>query len=108
MSEHNTTDYDDLSREELIERVETLEEELSEAQSGYSRRSVISAAAALAGVGALGVYETGVVSAAPSGTFPEASEDPLLKIRADRVRLVGRTSDPLSPTNGTMWYRGDL
>jgi len=108
MSEHNDTNYDNLSREELIERIETLETELLEADSGYSRRSVISAAATLAGLGALGVYETGVVSAAPSGTFPAPTDDPLLKIRADRVRLVGRTSDPSSPTDGTMWYRGDL
>ena len=99
---------DGQTREELLARIETLERQLAEAEGGYSRRSVIAAAAGIAAAGAMGVYATGDASAAPTGTFPVAGEDPLLKIRADRVRLVGRTSDPSSPDDGTMWYRSDL
>jgi len=73
------------------------------------RRRVLTTAAAIAGAGAVGVYVgSETAAAAPTGTFPESADDPLLKIRGDRVRLVGRTSDPSSPTDGTMWYRGDL
>lgn len=72
-----------------------------------SRRSVLASMAGIAAAGAAGYYATGSASADPSGSFPEQGEDPLLKIRADRVRLVPRTSDP-NPTNGTLWYRGDL
>lgn len=103
----NPMTNNDLSRDELIERIETLERELAEAESGYSRRSILSAAAGIAAAGAMGIYATGSASAAPTGSFPASGEDPLLKIRADRVRFVGRTSDPASPDNGTMWYRGD-
>lgn len=60
-----------------------------------------------AGLGASG-YFVGSAEAAPSGTFPQSTDDPLLKIRADRVRFVGRTSDPSSPNDGTVWYRSDL
>lgn len=100
--------YEELTRDELIGRIESLENQLAEADGGYSRRSVIAAAAGVATAGAAGVYSTGIVAAAPSGTFPASTDDPLLKIRADRIRLVGRTSDPSSPDDGTMWYRGDL
>lgn len=106
---HETTDqYEDLTRDELIARIETLEQRLSDADSGYSRRSVIAAAAGIAAAGAMGVYATGRASAAPSGTFPISGEDPLLKIRADRVRLVPRTSDPSSPADGTEWYNSGV
>lgn len=98
--------YDDLSRDDLIRRIESLEAQL--ADGGYSRRSVIAAAAGVAAAGAAGVYSTEIAAAAPSGTFPASGDDPLLKIRADRVRLVGRSSDPSNPDDGTMWYRGDL
>jgi len=93
-----------MTREELIKRVETLE-----AQQGGSqtRRRLLTTAAGVAGAGALGAY-SGLAGAQPSGTFPASTEDPLLKIRADRIRLVGRTSDPSSPTDGELWYRGDL
>jgi len=77
-------------------------------QAEVSRRSVLAKAAGIAAAGALGIYATDTASAAPTGTFPEAADDPLLKIRADRVRWVPRTSDPTSPDNGTAWYRGDL
>lgn len=97
------TDYDTASREELIEENQALKAALEAEREGCSRRSVLKAAVALAGAGAAGVYATGSATAQPSGTFPEAGEDPLLKIRADRVRFVPRSSDPSSPTGGTMW-----
>lgn len=74
----------------------------------HTRREIIGKAVGIAAAGALGIYTTGNVSAAPSGTFPVDTDDPLLKIRADRVRLVPRTTDPSTPDDGTMWYRGDL
>lgn len=89
-----------LPKAELIRR-------LRAAEAGYSRRSVIAAAAGIAAAGAMGYYATGTVSAAPTGTFPKATDDPLLKIRADRVRLIGRTTDP-GADDGTFYYRSDL
>jgi hypothetical protein len=71
------------------------------------RRRVLTSAAAVAGAGALGVYvgsERAV--AAPQGTYPVATDPALLKIRADRIRLVERTSDPSSPDDGEIWYNG--
>lgn len=73
-----------------------------------SRRDVLKTAVAIAGAGAMGYYADSVTAATPSGTFPADTEDPLLKIRADRLRLVPRTSDPSTPDDGTIWYRGDL
>lgn len=74
----------------------------------HTRREVIGKAVGIAAAGALGIYATDTVTAAPTGTFPVDTDDPLLKIRADRVRLVPRTTDPSAPDDGTMWYRGDL
>lgn len=79
----------------------------NDADKQYGRRAVLISAAAAASVGALGVYGTQTVAADPSGTFPESGDDPLLKIRADRVRWIGRTSDPSSPDDGETWYRSD-
>lgn len=107
MQVSNPNNYEDLTKEELIARIEKLEKRLSRDERGYSRRSVISAAVGIAAAGAVGVYATGAAEAAPSGTFPVSTEDPLLKIRADRVRLVPRSTDP-SVNDGTTWYRGDL
>jgi len=73
------------------------------------RRDILVSAAAMAGAGSLGVVVgSSGVAAAPTGTFPASSDDPLLKIRADRIRLIGRTSDPSTPDDGTIWYRCDL
>lgn len=69
-----------------------------------SRRRVITSAAAIAAAGAAGVGFAGSASAEPSGTFPSTSDDPLELIRADRVRLVPRTTDPSDPSDGTEWY----
>jgi hypothetical protein len=106
----DNTDTEALSRDDLLARVEELEAQLKTAteNSNHTRRSVLAAAAGIAAAGAMGVYATGGASAAPTGEFPQAGDSPLLKIRADRVRLVGRTSDPSTPDDGTMWYRGDL
>lgn len=102
------TDYSTLSRDELIDRIETLETRLAEATGGRSRRSVLAAAAGLAAAGAVGAAASETATAAPTGTFPAAGDDPLLKLRADRIRLVPRSSAPASPDDGTIWYRGDL
>lgn len=72
------------------------------------RRELLTSAAAIAGAGAIGAYVgTTNSEAAPTGTFPESTDDALLKIRADRVRWIGRTSDPSSPNDGVSWYRSD-
>jgi len=73
-----------------------------------TRRKSIASAAGLTAAGAAGfIFASGSATADPSGTFPVPSDDPLLKIRADRVRLVPRTSDPSSPDDGTEWYNED-
>jgi len=69
-----------------------------------TRRALLGAVTA-AGIGASS-YFAGRASAAPSGTFPATGDDPLLKLRADRLRLVPRSSDPSSPDDGTLWYNG--
>lgn len=96
----NEPNLDDLSKAELIERVEALEAELENASSGYTRRSVIAGAAGIAAAGAMGVYATGTASAAPSGTFPAETDDPLKKTRVDRVRYIGRSTSPSAPSSG--------
>jgi len=79
------------------------EQELTESE--YRRREVLAAAVGVATVGAAG-YMTGRASGqnSPTGTFPVSSDPALLKLRADRLRLVPRSSDPSSPDDGTMWY----
>lgn len=68
-----------------------------------TRRALIAATGAAA-VGAAG-FATGHAAAqsTPSGTFPVSGEDPLLRIRADRIRYIPRSSDPSSPAGGTTW-----
>ena len=77
-------------------------EESDEIELGRRR---LLAASGLAAAGAAG-YLSGRASAqsSPSGTFPASGSDPLLKIRADRIRLVPRSSDPSSPDDGELWY----
>lgn len=96
----DNTNLNKLDKTDLIKRIETLEAELAAKDSGYTRRSVIAAAAGIAGAGAMGVYATGTASAAPSGTFPDSGDDPLAKIRADRIRYIARTSQPSAPASG--------
>ncbi len=83
------------------------EAEEESALEQLSRRRMLASAAGIAAAGAAGISFAGSASADPSGTFPTPGDDPLLKIRADRVRLVPRTSDPASPDDGTEWYNED-
>lgn len=96
-------DLTEMDEEQLREEARRLRAELKSEREGVSRRSVIASASAIASLGAIGVYASDSVSAAPSGTFPAETEDPLLRLRADRLRFVPRTSDPSSPAGGTMW-----
>jgi len=67
-------------------------------------------AAGVAGAGAItATAATGTVSANPQGVIQATSSgDPLLKIRADRLVLVPRTSPVSNPSDGTLTFRGDL
>jgi hypothetical protein len=84
---------------------ETMSDTKPETDDASTTRRALLAALGAAGLGASG-YFVGSASAAPSGTFPETTDDPLLKLRADRLRLVPRSSDPSSPDDGTLWYNG--
>lgn len=80
----------------------------SDSESETTRRRFLAGAVGFGiGAAAVGTYAVGEAQAAPTGTFPEATDAPLLKIRADRVRLIGRTTDPTAD-DGTLWYRSDL
>lgn len=96
-----------MSYEDLTDRTKPItsivDEQIERATQQYSRRSVIKAAIGIAGAGAMGIYATGDVSAAPSGTFPADTEDPLLRIRADRIQFIPRSSDPSDPDHAEMW-----
>ena len=63
----------------------------------------------VAGLGAAGLFGAGRASAesAPEGEVGRES-NPYLRAHVDRVRFVGRTSDPSSPADGTGWYREDV
>jgi len=80
------------------------EGEESENQVTVSRRDLLHGTATAGLVGATAAtLAAGSATAAPSGTFPESGDDPLLKIRADRIRFIPRSSDPSSPDGGTRW-----
>jgi len=97
------TNYEDKSKDELINRIEELEKERRESQS-VSRRDIIRGTATVGTVGVLAAtLASGSATAAPAGTFPKPADDPLLKIRADRIRFIPRSSDPSSPDGGTFW-----
>lgn len=94
----------ELTEEQLRDEVRRLRAELKAEREGISRRGLIASAATAAALGAAGIYTSGAsAQTTPSGTFPVSTDDPLLKIRADRVRFVPRSSDPSSPSGGTMW-----
>jgi len=89
----------------------TTEEQAEENVEGppVSRRDLIRGTATVGLVGVAGAtLAAGSATAAPSGTFPESSDDPLLKIRADRVEFVARTTSVSSPSDGLITYRSDL
>lgn len=75
-----------------------------------SYRSLTRRTALVGLVGSLGAaLFASPASADPQGVLEGTSSgDPLLKIRADRMVLVGRTSDVSSPSDGTLTYRSDL
>lgn len=102
-------DYRDWSRDELIERVRELEQQQADQQHSATttRRGVVTALGAI-GAGAVGLNAVRGVEAAPSGTFPVETDDALELLRADRVQLVPRTSDPADVADGQLWYRGDV
>jgi hypothetical protein len=95
----------ELSKSELRSEVRRLRGELKKSENGVTRRQVIGSAVAAAGLGALGVYGSDIVSAqsSPSGTFPVETDAPLLRLRADRIRMLPRSTDPSSPDGGTRW-----
>jgi hypothetical protein len=79
----------------------------SETLIDEERRRILASLAGIAGAGALGVYAGAeTVQAAPQGTYPKPTEPALLKLRADRVRLVERSSDPSGANDGEIWYNG--
>lgn len=61
----------------------------------------------LGGVGILGVFGLGRFTERVSAQEPAGQVGPWELGVFDRVRLLGRTSDPSSPDNGTFWYRED-
>jgi len=83
---------------------ETMSDTNPNDEESTTRRALLTAIG-IAGAGAAGHF-VGTAQAAPTGTFPAATDDPLLKLRADRLRLVPRSSDPSSPDDGTLWYNG--
>ena len=80
------------------------------ATPSLSYRSLTRRTALVGLVGSLGAALFANPAAAdPQGVLEGTSAgDPLLKIRADRLVLVPRTSDVSSPADGTLTYRSDL
>lgn len=78
-------------------------------QNSTTRRQLIRGAA-VAGAGAISLAAaTGPVAADPEGILQGTSAgDPLLKIRADRLVLVPRSSAVSNPSDGTVTFRSDL
>jgi nitrous oxide reductase len=90
------------------EALHELAREQYERQQSATRRQLLRASA-VAGAGAISLTAATGSASAQSGTLQATSSgDPLLKIRADQMVLTGRTSDPSSPADGTLWYRSDL
>lgn len=93
------------SKDELKNRIEELEAEnkrlRGEKQPSTTRRRLIRGAA-VAGAGAVSLAAAaGTAAAAPSGTFPVESDDALLKIRSQRLRIIARSSlPPNTPGDG--------
>jgi hypothetical protein len=78
-----------------------------ERRQSTTRRQLLRASA-IAGAGAISLSSATGSAAAQTGVVEGTSAgDPLLKIRADRMVLVPRTSDVSSPADGTLTYRSD-
>jgi len=93
-----TENIENLSKDELIDRVERLEADLQAERSGVSRRSVLRGGLTVTGLAAL-LFASDPVAAA-SGVYPVESEVPFTKIRAERIRYDTRSSQPSSPASG--------
>lgn len=97
---------EDQTKDELRDRIEALESENkrlreNQEQSGSTRRRVLAGMTGVAAAGAMGLTAfAGSATAAPSGAFPVETDDPLFKLRLDRLRYIGRTSTPSSPSSG--------
>jgi len=92
------------TKDELKSRIEELEAEneqlRKQSQPSPTRRRLIRGAA-IAGAGAVSLAAAGgTAAAAPSGTYPVPSDDPLLKTRVDRVRFISRSTKPTAPSTG--------
>jgi len=87
--------------EERIAELETENKQLRKQRSTTTRRGVVQAGTLLGSAGLLSLMFGS--AAAQTGEFPAASDPALLRIRADRVRYVPRSSDPSSPDGGTKW-----
>lgn len=73
-----------------------------------SRREVLFAAAATAGVGATG-YFSGRAAAQTASNDVGTEANPLLNVHTERFRMLGVTSTPTSPSGyATLHYRSDL
>lgn len=88
----------DLSKDELIGRVQKLEGELQAERTGVSRRGVLRGGLTVTGLAAL-LFASDPVAAA-SGVYPVETEAPFAKIRAERIRYDTRTTQPSSPASG--------
>lgn len=110
------------TEEALRKRIETLEtenerlreenEQLREDNddSDHSRRRVLAGLVGAAAAGAMGVtvFPGPAAAATPRGTYPAEYDDPLLKIRVDRVRYLTRSSKPPTPSSGRVVAYVDL
>lgn len=72
----------------------------------HTRRAILAGAAGIASIGATGLL-TQAAAADPAGQVG-TSADPYQHIYMDTASFVGRTTDPSSPADGTIWYRSDL
>ncbi|RLM53191.1 hypothetical protein DVK02_14980 [Halobellus sp. Atlit-31R] len=93
-----TENLQNLSKDELIDRVERLEANLQDERTSVSRRGVLRGGLTVTGLAGL-LFATHPVMAA-SGVYPVESEPPFAKIRAERIRYDTRTSQPSAPSSG--------
>lgn len=92
------------TKDELKSRIEELEAEneqlRKQSQPSTTRRRLIRGAA-IAGAGTVSLAAAaGTAAAAPAGTYPVESDDPLLKTRVDRFRFITRSDRPADPSTG--------
>jgi len=85
---------------------ETTDTNDTDEEHSTARRAVLTG---LAGLGAAGVFGAGRASAqsTPEGQVG-TDTNPYLVAHMERLQFSARTSDPSSPSDGLVWYRGDL